>query len=421
MAALVVASPMNPPSPSAAPSAWRVANVVAQIGYGLLAMTICLPSMPEWGRMFSASPAAVQLTFSAYVLSYGTLQLVHGPLSDRQGRRRVLMWGLVIAGIGSVLAALAGSIDALIGARALQGAGAAAGMVAGRAIVQDLFAGPQRTRVMAYVGMAMGLIPPTATIVGGQMHVQLGWQAAFVLMAVLAALLLVAAWRGLPDDHPRRVPRADATPHDAQGVESGPPRGAPGGLLGAYRTLLRHRSFVLHVAVLSFTVAAFYAFLSGAPLVLAGLGVGPAQVGFYIMAVPLSYIAGNYTCSRLVHGRGEAWLMRMGQASTVLGIVLMLALGLAGVREPLAFSLPLIALGIGHGLLMPPTLARTVGAVAALAGSAAAIAGVMQQLVGALGAYAVGWVTHESQVNLALVMLSFTLMAQAALAALARR
>jgi DHA1 family bicyclomycin/chloramphenicol resistance-like MFS transporter len=105
----------------------------------------------------------------------------------------------------------------------------------------------------------------------------------------------------------------------------------------------------------------------------------------------------------------------------VLGIVLMLALGLTGLREPLAFTLPLIALGIGHGLLMPPTLARTVGVVAALAGSAAAIAGVMQQLVGALGAYAVGWVTHESQVNLALVMLCFTLFAQAALAALARR
>jgi DHA1 family bicyclomycin/chloramphenicol resistance-like MFS transporter len=401
---------MNAPPPAAAPSTWRVANVVAQIGYGLLAMTICLPSMPEWSTGFGTTPAAVQLTFSAYVLTYGGLQLVHGPLSDRQGRRRVLMWGLVIAGIGSVLAALAGSIDALIGARALQGAGAAAGMVAGRAIVQDLFAGPQRTRVMAYVGMAMGLIPPTATIVGGQMHVRLGWQAAFVLMATLAVLLLLAAWRGLPDDHPRQGPRTGA-----------PVGGGVRELGNAYAALLRHRAFVLHVAVLAFTVAAFYAFLSGAPLVLANLGVGPAQVGFYIMAVPLSYIAGNYACSRLVHGRGEAWLMRTGQACTVLGIVLMLALGLAGVREPLAFALPLIALGIGHGLLMPPTLARTVGVVAALAGSAAAIAGVMQQFVGALGAYAVGWVTHESQVNLALVMLCFTLLAQAALAALARR
>lgn len=385
-----------------------MANVVAQIGYGLLAMTICLPSMPEWSRAFDASPAAVQLTFSAYVLSYGTLQLVHGPWSDRQGRRRVLMIGLALAAAGAVLAALATRIDALIAARALQGAGAAAGMVAGRAIVQDLFTGAQRTRVMAYVGMAMGLIPPTATIVGGQMHVHLGWQAAFVAMALLAAALLVAAWRGLPDDRP--PPGASARA-----------RGGARALAGAYATLLGHRGFVLHVAVLSFTVAAFYAFLSGAPLVLAHLGVGPASVGFYIMTVPLSYIAGNFTCSRLVQRRGEPWLMRAGQALTLSGIVAMLALGVAGARHPLAFSLPLMLLGMGHGLLMPPTLARTVGAVGALAGSAAAVAGVMQQLIGALGAYAVGWVPHESQVNLALVMLSFTLVAQAALASLARR
>ncbi len=146
----------------ASPSLWRVANVVAQIGFGLLAMTICLPSMQEWSAIFGSSQAAVQWSFSAYVLTYGALQLVYGPLSDRHGRRRVLMAGLLLAGIGSLLAALASDITALIAARALQGAGSAAGMVAGRASVQDLFAGPQRTRVMAYVGMAMGLIPPLA-------------------------------------------------------------------------------------------------------------------------------------------------------------------------------------------------------------------------------------------------------------------
>lgn len=396
---------MTVADPPAAPSRWRVANVVAQIGFGLLAMTICLPSMPEWNTIFQASPAAVQMTFSAFVFTYGALQLVHGPLSDRQGRRRVLMLGLVLVAAGSVMAALSGSIDALIAARALQGTGAAAGMVAGRAMVQDLFDGPQRTRVMAYVGMAMGLVPPTATIVGGQLHVRLGWQAGFVLIAVLAPLLLLAAWRGLPADKP---------------APAGMARGL-GALFGAYATLLRERAYLLHVAVLALTVAVFYAFLSGAPLVLRSLGVGPGEVGFFIMVVPLSYIAGNFATSRLALRRDARWLMRTGQMLNFLAIGLMLALGLAGLRSPLAFAMPLMLLGLGHGLLMPPVLARTVGLVPALAGAAAAIAGVMQQFVGGLGAYAVGWVPHDGQVNLALLMLALTLAAQAAVVALRRR
>jgi DHA1 family bicyclomycin/chloramphenicol resistance-like MFS transporter len=111
----------------------------------------------------------------------------------------------------------------LTAARLLQGAGTAAGMVVGRALVQDLFHGPDRTRVMAYVGMAMGLCPPAATILGGQVHVLLGWRANFVLMALLSGVLLLAAWRGLPD-------------------AAAPPAMRPpwlGAMLGAYARLAR--------------------------------------------------------------------------------------------------------------------------------------------------------------------------------------
>ncbi|MFT5933443.1 MAG: DHA1 family bicyclomycin/chloramphenicol resistance-like MFS transporter, partial [Hydrogenophaga sp.] len=153
-----------------------IANLLSQLAFGLLAMTICLPSMQEWSAIFSSSQAAVQLTFSGFVVAYGLLQLVYGPLSDRWGRKRVLLLGLAVACAGSVMAALAPDLNTLIAARVLQGAGCAAGMVVGRALVQDLFQGPQRTRVMAYVGMAMGLVPPVATVLGGQMHVVLGWR-----------------------------------------------------------------------------------------------------------------------------------------------------------------------------------------------------------------------------------------------------
>jgi DHA1 family bicyclomycin/chloramphenicol resistance-like MFS transporter len=365
-----------------------VANLLAQLAFGLLAMTICIPSMQEWGGLFGASQASVQLSFSGYVVAYGSLQLVYGPLSDRVGRKTILLGGLALAGLGSVLAAAAPGLATLTAARVLQGAGSAAGMVVGRAMVQDLFQGPERTRVMAYIGMTMGLCPPLATILGGQLHVRLGWQANFVVIALLSVVLWLAAWRGLPDH------RASAAvlPHwlDA--------------LLASYARLAREPAFLLYVAILAMTTATFYAFLAGAPVVLGSYGVGPDGVGVYIMCVPVSYIVGNFLTSRLAHRTGERTMMALGQALTLGGPAMVIALALAGVNTPLALALPLVALGIGHGLLVPPALAGTVSLVPALAGSAAAVAGLVQQLMGAAGGYAVGLLEHHGALNLGWLM-----------------
>jgi len=388
-----------------------VANLLAQLAFGLVAMTICLPSMQEWGALLGGSQASVQLTFSGFVVAYGGLQLLYGPLSDRLGRKRILLIGLAVAGIGSLGAALAGSLPALIAARTLQGAGCAAGMVVGRALVQDLFQGPDRTRVMAYVGMAMGLCPPLATIVGGQLHVWLGWQANFVLVALMAAGLAVAAWRGLPDPAPAATPAPDApaAPHWWPAMRA------------SYARLAREPVFLLFVVILSMTTATFYAFLAGAPIVLGSQGVGPDGVGFYIMSIPLAYIAGNYFTSRLVRRVGERRIMAIGQGCTVAALLGVIILATIGLNHPLAFALPLVLLGVGHGLLMPATLAGTVSVLPALAGSAAAVAGLMQQLLGAFGGYTVGLVGHDGALNLGLLMLGFTGCSVLALAWMQRR
>jgi DHA1 family bicyclomycin/chloramphenicol resistance-like MFS transporter len=377
----------------AAHSPWLIANVLAQISFGLLAMTLCLPSMQELGTIFSTHQADVQLTFSGYVVAYGALQLVYGPLSDRHGRKPILMLGLVVAGLASVMAALATDIATLTAARVLQGAGSAASMVVSRSMVQDLFTGPQRTRVMAYIGMALGMCPPLATLIGGQIHVRYGWQTNFVLLAVLAVVLLVAAWVGLP----RVAKPAPAAGHWLRAM------------LSAYARLLREPRFLLYVAILAATTATFYAFLAGAPIVLKGYGIGPDGIGWFIMAVPVSYILGNFMTSRLIAQAGESRVMAWGQALTLGGLVVMLALGLGGVQTALAVALPLLLLGFGHGLLNPPALAGTVGVLPALAGSAAAVAGLMQQLTGATGGYLVGLVPHEGAVNLGWMMLAFAL------------
>ena len=394
---------MSPSPPDTPPHGFLIANLLAQIAFGLLAMTVCLPSMQEWGAIFGAEQAGVQLTLSGYLVAYGALQLLYGPLSDRHGRKRILMIGLAVAGIGSLLAALAPDLPSLIAARVLQGAGSAAGMVVGRAMVQDLFRGPERTRVMAWVGMTMGFCPPLATVIGGQLHVALGWQSNFLLVAVLAAVLLVAAWRGLPT----REPAAALDTHWLHDMGM------------AYARLAREPAFLLHVGVVAMTTATFYVFLGGAPIVLGGYGVGPADIGWYIMCVPFAYVAGNFLTSRLIRRQGDRRMMALGQLLTLAGIALLLAL--AGVGSPLAFALPLMLLGIGHGFLMPPTLAGTVGAVPALAGAGAAVAGLMQQLMGALGGYSVGLVSHANTVNLGLLMLAFTLCAMAAQFLLRRR
>lgn len=387
-----MASAPGPAAP-ATHSPWLIANLLAQISFGLLAMTLCLPSMQEWGGIFSTHQADVQLTFSGYVVAYGALQLVYGPLSDRHGRKPILILGLVVAGLASVMAALATDITQLTAARVLQGAGSAASMVVGRSMVQDLFAGPQRTRVMAYIGMAMGMCPPLATLIGGQIHVRLGWQTNFVVLAVLALLLLVAAWLGLP-----RV--AKPPPADGHWLLA---------MFSAYARLLREPRFLLYVAILAATTATFYAFLAGAPIVLKGYGIGPDGIGWFIMAVPVSYILGNFMTSRLIAQAGESRVMAWGQALTLGGLVVMLALGLFGAQTALAVALPMLLLGLGHGLLNPPALAGTVSVLPALAGSAAAVAGLMQQLTGATGGYLVGLVPHHGAVNLGWMMLAFAL------------
>ena len=375
-----------------------IANLLGQIAFGLAIMTICLPSMQEWGRIFDTDQSGVQLTFSGYVAAYGVLQLLYGPLSDRHGRRPVLLLGLGLALLGSVLGALAPNLTVLTLARVIQGAGGAAGMVVGRSMIHDWFAaGPDRTRMMAYVGMAMGVCPPSATILGGYLHVNFGWQANFVLMAGLALLLLAAAWWGLPVGRPS----------GHSGVVSASSTSGWSRMLSAYVQLLKNPSFLMYMVILSCTTSAFYTMLGGAPIVLKSYGVGPDGVGFYIMFGPLSYIVGNFLTSHLVHRMGERRVMVWGQGITFSSVVFMVGLSVLGWKAPLAFALPLMLLGFGHGLLVPPALTGSIGLMPALAGSAAGAIGLMQQWVGAVGGYSVGWVSHDDATNLGLLMAVF--------------
>ena len=264
-------------------------------------------------------------------------------------------------------------------------------MVLGRAMVQDYFSGSDRSRVMAYIGMVMGMCAPIATVVGGQVHVYAGWQANFALIALISTLLFLTTWLSVPVDNP-------GEPVESHWLRE---------MLDSYAHLMRVREFPAYVGILALSTGTFYVYLAGAPSVLAIYGVGPATIGFYIMVVPLSYIAGSFLTSHLIKIYGDAELMLAGHLTGLTSIAIVLVLALIDVRSPLAIAAPLVLLGIGQGLLMPSTLAGTVSVVPALAGAAAGIAGLSQQLAGAVGGYAIGLFHHDGAMNLALLMLLF--------------
>jgi DHA1 family bicyclomycin/chloramphenicol resistance-like MFS transporter len=347
--------------------------------------------MPSWSGVFGVDQASVQLTFSSYIVSYGLAQVVYGPLSDRYGRRQLMLFGLAVAVVGSVAAALASSLVTLTMARFVQGVGAAAGMVLGRAMVQDYFSGSDRARVMAYIGMAMGICAPLATVIGGQLHVRIGWRANFFLISTLAIILFITTWRTLPRDQRENVGQTHWLRE----------------MLNAYAHLARVPEFLAYVGILALSTGSFYIYLAGAPSVLANYGVGPASVGFFIMVLPLSYIVGSFLTSRLIKHTSESRLMLVGQCLGIAGVSLVFLLALAQVQSPFAVAAPLILLGIGQGLLMPSTLAGTVSVVPALAGAAVGIAGLAQQLAGAVGGYVIGIFAHNGALMMGALMSMF--------------
>lgn len=373
------------------------AVLISQIALGILAMTACLPSMPYWIEHFGESQARVQLTFAAYALAFALGQLVYGPLSDRFGRRRLLIIGLFVGLAGSVSAVFAQSLDAIIAARALQGAGTCAGIVIGRAIIQDNFVGAARTKMMALVGVVMGLCPPSGTLIGGNLHVSFGWQASFVAIALTSCALLVSAFWILPPDKPSVGERQTA-----------------GELMKSYWTLVADSRYLSFCLIAAFSTATFYVFLAAAPIVLDAYGVAPNYIGWYIMFVPAAYILGNVLTSRIAGKLADQRLMSIGQVLNVTGILLVLLLAITGWHHPLAIAVPLMCLGFGHGLLMPPTLVGAVGSMPALAGAAAAFAGMLQQLTGAAASSLNGMIDLSNATDMGWLMLLLTLVAIAA-------
>ena len=157
--------------------------LTAVVGVGALSIDMFLPSLPAIGAAFAAPPATVQLTVTLFLAGFAVAQLVHGPLSDRVGRRRVLLGGLLVYVVGGLACWAAPSARLLIAGRLLQALGAGSGPVVGRAVIRDLYEPARAARVLGYMGTAMALTPILAPIVGGVVHVAFGWRAVYLTLS----------------------------------------------------------------------------------------------------------------------------------------------------------------------------------------------------------------------------------------------
>ena len=358
-------------SPAPRPS---FAILVAISAVGPLALNIFIPSIPGLQNSFGITYGTAQLTLTLYLIGLGVCQLGYGPLSDRYGRRPLLLGGMALFVIASLAAAIAPNIETLIAARLFQAIGGASGIVLARAMVRDVFDREKSASVISYITMAFVVAPMIAPTLGGFIDKVSGWRADFWLLAVVGAITLAAAWRALPETHVNRT-----------GVS-----GAPGMIEGAVR-LLGNRQFLGYAIMLAFTSTVFFSFLGAAPHIMVDvLGRTPMEYGLWFITVSGSYMFGNFLSGRYTQRVGIDRMILIGCAITTGGGMLSLLAAITGLLSPATLFLPMALSGFGNGLTIPNGTAGAISVDPRMTGAAAGWAGFTQMACGAAASQLVG-------------------------------
>lgn len=363
---------MPPNLPNAPTLPPRVAPWLAALALSLLlglqpvSTDVYLPALPMLTAALGAPMSSAQLTMSALILAFGLGQMVWGPVSDRIGRRPVLLAGLALHTVASAGCALAGSIEALVLWRTLQGAALAAAVVCARAIVRDLYEPVEGAQVMALALSGLGVIALLGPLAGGFAAAALGWRGPLVLVTAVAALTLgFIAWR-LPETLPRPDPNA---------TRAGP-------LLRRWATIGRHRVFLAWALLVACTYGGLFTLLAASSFVYMDvLGLSPAAYGAAMALGSLSYLAGTLLCRRWIPRHGMAGSVARGAVFTLAAGLLFAGAAAAGVQALWAVLLPQCLYAFGHGIHQPCGQAGVVGPFPQAAGAASALAGLVLALV----------------------------------------
>lgn len=349
--------------------------LVALAAFPPLSTDLYLPSLPELERVFQAGVSQVQLTLSVFLVGFAVAQLVYGSLSDRFGRRPVLLGGVSVYFVASVACAFAPSIEMLIVARFLQALGACSTTVISRAVVRDIHGPKEAARILAYISSAMALAPMIAPLFGGYLTVWYGWRSNFVVLAIFGGLSLLAVALMLAETNEHK---------DVHALRFG--------RIGRYfLELTRHQTYFGYVLTTSLMFSGLFAFLSDSSFVLIQvLGVPIEHFGLYFAVIVLGYMIGTQISARLVMRFGVDNILRIGTGIGMAAGIVLAGLGWAGIAHVASVIGPHFFFMVGTGMVMPNGMAGAVGPFPRMAGLASAVLGFVQMAIAALVGVAVG-------------------------------
>lgn len=353
-------------------------TLVVLASISALSMNIFLPSLPNMAAYYGVDYRVMQLSVSVYLGFSAVLQLVIGPLSDRYGRRRVLLAGLaffVLASIGTLVAPTA---EVFLICRAAQ-AMVATAMTLSRAVVRDMVDESRAASMIGYITMFMAVTPMLAPMLGGWLDVAFGWKANFAMLLVAGLLVLALAWADLG--------------------ETARPR--PVGLMAQirdYPELLTSPRFWGYVLASSLASGVFFAYLGAAPFVATEIyGLTPTQIGVYFAATSIGYALGSFVSGRFSLRIGMNAMILAGAAVTLAGLLVLGVLMAAGLAPAEVFFGMFFFIGMGNGMVLPGATAGSLSVRPHLAGTASGLGGAIMIGGGAaLSALAGGLLTRET-------------------------
>ncbi len=362
---------------------------------GPLSIDMYLPAFPDMSRSFDASASLIQLSLTACMLGMALGQLIVGPLSDVRGRKRPLMVALLVYLLASLACAMAPTIEVLIALRFIQGAAGASGIVISRAIVRDLFDGPELTRFFAALSLVNGTAPILAPVIGGQLLRFGDWHFVFYLLAILSTMMLLAVALRLPETLPldRRVEGNLTT------------------TLKTFGRLLTDRVFIGYAFAQAFVMGAMFAYISGSPFVLQNIyGASPQQFSFLFGLNGIGIILAAQIAGRLAGRVDSERLMRIS-LTIVASASILLFLALTLTNQLIFVMIPLFFVVSSVGLISTLGFTLAMQNYGATAGSASALLGLLPMLVGSLVSPLVGIMGEQSAVPMGLIIMTLDCLA----------
>jgi DHA1 family bicyclomycin/chloramphenicol resistance-like MFS transporter len=355
-----------------------VALLAAVTAIGPFSLQALSPALPAIAVDFEVPAAVAQLMLSLSLVAMAVTTLAWGPVSDRLGRRPVMVAGMLLAGLGSGLAALAPELWLAVLGRLMQAAGAVAGMVLARAVAQDLYGKAGSASVIGQITAAMVVAPMIAPALSGLVVESIGWRAIFALVAAAAAMLAVWAGLKLPETAPKG------------------PREHPLAMVRAFGEIGRRSAFWAHASFGACSLAGFLFFVGAAPYVMQeAYGAAPSVYGFFFMPLAATYMVANVACGRLTARFGGRRMIILGGGLTIGAMSAGLLAVASGLESPLALMVPAFFHSVGAGLSVPNSVAGAVGAAPGRAGAASGLLGFIQFLTAAVTTQIAGFLPHD--------------------------